>query len=94
MGRVQGEALRAAAERLGWSGDESGIAREFRFPSYEAGVGFALAVALLAQRQNHHPDALSIGWCTVQVRYVTHSQGGVTDLDLQAAEAVNQLATA
>jgi 4a-hydroxytetrahydrobiopterin dehydratase len=73
----------------GWSGSDSGITRSFSFSSYEAGVAFAVQVALLAQRADHHPDALSIGWKTVTVTYVTHSAGGVTDLDLNAAQSVN-----
>lgn len=72
-----------------WSGNEQGISREFAFDSYEAGVAFALRVALMAQKVDHHPDELTIGWKKVRVTYVTHSAGGVTDKDLQAARSVN-----
>lgn len=73
----------------GWSGSERGITRRFGFGSYPAGVAFAVQVALLAQRADHHPDALTIGWKTVTVTYVTHSAGGVTERDLKAAQSVN-----
>ncbi|WP_027481978.1 4a-hydroxytetrahydrobiopterin dehydratase [Deinococcus pimensis] len=75
----------------GWTGDTSGISREFDFPSYADGAAFALRVALLAEKTDHHPDALTISWKKVRVTYVTHSRGGVTDLDLKAARAVNDL---
>ncbi len=41
------DALAAAlADLPGWAGDSNGIRREFRFGSYEAGVAFAVRVAL------------------------------------------------
>lgn len=73
----------------GWSGDRTGITRTFSFDSYGAGVAFAVRVALLAERADHHPDALTIGWKKVTVTYVTHSAGGVTHKDLEAAARVN-----
>lgn len=75
----------------GWSGDASGISREFTFSSYAAGVAFAVRVALLAEKRDHHPDALTIAWKKVRVTFVTHSAGGVTDKDVRAAEEVNAL---
>ena len=76
----------------GWSGDPHGITRSFAFDSYGAGVAFAMRVALIAERADHHPDALTIGWKKVTVTYVTHSAGGVTRKDLEAARAVNAIA--
>ena len=75
----------------GWSGDATGISREFSFGSYAAGAAFALRVALLAEKRDHHPDALTIAWKKVRVTYVTHSADGVTDKDVRAAEEVNAL---
>ena len=74
-----------------WQGDDTGISRTFTFQSYADGVAFAMKVALLAEKTNHHPDALAIGWKKVTVVYVTHDAGGVTDLDLQAARKVDGL---
>jgi 4a-hydroxytetrahydrobiopterin dehydratase len=86
--------LDAALESLPhWTGDPHGIRREVRFASYEAGVAFAVRVALYAQRVDHHPDLL-IGWCRVEVRYVTHDAGGVTARDVDAARAVDAMVVA
>lgn len=86
--------LRAELSHLaGWSGDLTGISCEYRFASYEAGVAFAMHVALIAQRMDHHPD-LTIGWQKVLVCYTTHDAGGVTRRDLQAAKAVAAVAPA
>jgi len=85
------DALTAALTQLpGWTGDAAGIRRELRFDSYEAGVAFAVRVALHAQRVDHHPDLL-IGWQRVEVSYVTHDAGGVTARDIDAAKAVEAM---
>lgn len=87
---LKGEQLQANLPE-GWAGDEGGIWREFGFESYAAGVAFAVRVALLAEKADHHPDALLIGWRKVRVTYLTHSAGGVTDKDFAAARKVNAL---
>lgn len=74
-----------------WTRSEAGITRTFAFPSYSAGVAFAVQVALLAEKQDHHPDALTIGWQRVSITYITHSAGGITQLDLDAAQQVDDL---
>lgn len=85
------DAIRTALATMpGWVGDRAGIRRTFRFDRYEAGVGFATEVFLLAQRLDHHPDVL-VGWCRVEVSFVTHDAGGVTARDLDAARAVDAL---
>lgn len=75
----------------GWALEEGQLARTFSFSSYADGVAFALKVAMLSEKLDHHPDALSIGWKRVRVAYVTHSAGGITDLDFEAASKVSGL---
>lgn len=86
------EQLRASLATLPrWTGDRRGITREIRFASYEAGVAFAMQVALVAQRMDHHPD-ITIGWQRVVVTYTTHDAGGVSARDFDAARAVDAFA--
>lgn len=81
----------ALASLPGWSGDASSISAEYTFSSYEAGVAFAVQVALMAQRANHHPD-LTIGWQRVRVTYTSHNAAGVTRRDVDAARSVLAIA--
>ena len=74
----------------GWWGDDGMLFREFPFGSYGAGVDFALQVAQLAERQNHHPD-IHIFYKRVKLNYFTHDAGGVTGADIEGARAVNAL---
>ena len=75
----------------GWALENDQLARKFSFSSYGAGVAFAVQVALLAEKMDHHPDSLEIGWRSVRVAYVTHSAGGLTALDFEAAGRVSAL---
>lgn len=75
----------------GWALERAQLARTFSFPSYADGVAFAVKVAMLSEKLDHHPDELSITWKKVRVAYVTHSAGGLTDLDFDAALKVSSL---
>jgi 4a-hydroxytetrahydrobiopterin dehydratase len=77
-------------EMAGWHLEDGAIARTFVFPTYADGVAFAVKVALAAERQDHHPDLL-ITYKKVRVAYLTHSEGGVTEKDLEAADRVSRL---
>jgi 4a-hydroxytetrahydrobiopterin dehydratase len=72
----------------GWAVNTGLLERVFTFSSYANGVAFAVKVALLAEKLDHHPDSLEIGWKKVRVAFVTHSAGGLTALDFDAAEKV------
>jgi 4a-hydroxytetrahydrobiopterin dehydratase len=92
MQRLTEDVVRNALVALPrWSGDASAIAATFGFDTYEAGVAFAVQVALIAQRLDHHPE-LTVGWRRVTVTYTTHDAGGVSARDLAAAAAVDAIA--
>lgn len=74
----------------GWARAGDALSRVYSFPDYGAGVGFAVRVALLAERRDHHPDLL-ITWCKVRVSWSTHDAGGITGLDVEMAELCDRL---
>ncbi len=75
-----------------WAVSNGLLERVFECSSYADGVAFAVKVAMLAEKLDHHPDSLEIGWKKVRVAFVTHSAGGLTALDFDAAEKVSGLA--
>jgi 4a-hydroxytetrahydrobiopterin dehydratase len=86
------EALDAlVAELDGWSVANGKLHREFRFADFVEAFGFMARAALVAERMNHHPDWANV-WNTVTVDLVTHSAGGITDLDAELARAMTALA--
>ena len=78
------------AAHPGWErAGEGAIARRYTFPDFAAALAFVVRVGCLAERRDHHPD-VELGWGRARVAWSTHDAGGVTQLDLDAAEATNQ----
>ena len=73
-----------------WRVEGVELVREFRFPSYLAGIEFVRRVADFAEALSHHPD-LYVGWRKVTVRLSTHSAGGLTNLDFELARQITTL---
>lgn len=74
----------------GWARAGEALERAFSFPDYGAGVGFAVRVALAAERRDHHPE-LVISYGKVRVSWSTHDAGGITALDTELAELCDRL---
>jgi 4a-hydroxytetrahydrobiopterin dehydratase len=77
----------------GWSGDTTGIRRTVEAPSFPAGIGLVGRVAEVAEERDHHPD-IDIRWRSVTFALSTHSEGGVTDLDVDLAGTIDAFAAA
>jgi len=73
-----------------WERDGDEIVRTYEFDSYLDGIGFAAGAGGLAERHWHHPE-LRIGWCEVEVRLTTHDAGGITEKDMELADALNDI---
>jgi 4a-hydroxytetrahydrobiopterin dehydratase len=92
--RLSEEARRLILEELpGWSettGREA-IARTFTFRNFSEAFGFMCRVALVAEKNDHHPEWKNV-YKTVEVVLATHDAGGVTRLDIDLAKAMNAIA--
>lgn len=82
-------ALRTLPE---WHRDADALVRTATLPSFPAAIAAVDAVADLAERANHHPD-IDIRWRTLTFRCATHSAGGITDLDVALAQAIDVVLT-
>jgi 4a-hydroxytetrahydrobiopterin dehydratase len=76
-----------------WSGGADGIERTLELPTFRAAVEAISVIADVAEQLDHHPD-MDLRWTKVRVAVVTHSAGGLTDLDLQLARRVDLLVPA
>ena len=61
------------------------------YPDFSEAWAFMSRVALLAEKNNHHPD-WSNSWNKVVIDLVSHDAGGITDQDRQLAEKIDGLA--
>jgi len=76
----------------GWTRHEEdpAIQKTFTFSNFHETMAFVNALAWIAHTMDHHPD-LKVSYKTCEVTFSTHSVGGVTDLDLEAARKANGL---
>jgi 4a-hydroxytetrahydrobiopterin dehydratase len=80
----------AAAQLDGWQRIDGALRRSVTFPSFLDGIEAVRRVAEHAERADHHPD-IDIRWRTVTFALVTHSQGGITDQDVQMAREIERI---
>ena len=66
------------------------IAREFRFRDFSEAFGFMSRVALLAEKQDHHPEWSNV-WNRVEITLSTHDAGGLSRRDIKLAQAIDGL---
>lgn len=74
----------------GWQRKGDEITKLFEHADFVHAMGFVNAVALVAEKANHHPD-IDIRWNKVSLVLSTHSAGGLTDKDFALAEAIDRL---
>ncbi|BBX15319.1 4a-hydroxytetrahydrobiopterin dehydratase [Mycolicibacterium duvalii] len=80
----------ALAGLHGWQYSDGALRRSEKFPAFLDGIEAVRRVAEHAEAQDHHPD-IDIRWRTVTFALVTHSEGGVTEKDVQMARAIDGL---
>ncbi|MFM1917569.1 MAG: hypothetical protein RJB01_1084 [Actinomycetota bacterium] len=76
-----------------WQFTGKQLVREATAESFLAGIGWVNQVAQIAETLDHHPD-IDIRWRTVRFMLATHSEGGVTERDLELAEHINRVLAA
>jgi len=92
--RLSAESRKSALKDLpGWkevAGREA-IERTFVFKDFNEAFGFMSRAALVAEKNDHHPEWRNV-YKTVEVVLSTHDAGGVTARDIELAKAMNAIA--
>lgn len=60
-----------------WFISEKVIKKKLKFNSYMDSIKFINEVATKAEELNHHPDMI-VGWCEIEIFFMSHDKGGVT----------------
>jgi 4a-hydroxytetrahydrobiopterin dehydratase len=83
----------ALAKLSGWTEVQGrdAISKKFVFQDFNQAFGFMTRAALVAEKMDHHPEWFNV-YKTVEVTLSTHDAGGVTDLDVTLARAMDKLA--
>lgn len=66
------------------------IQRTFQFGDFSEAWGFMSRVALLADKQDHHPEWFNV-YAKVEITLTTHDAGGLSQRDATMAHAIDSL---
>jgi 4a-hydroxytetrahydrobiopterin dehydratase len=72
------------------SEDGSAISARYELADFAAALRFVNEVGAEAEDMNHHPD-IDIRWNTVTLVLSTHSEGGLTQLDVELGHRIARL---
>ena len=77
----------------GWTevSGRDAITKKFVFKDFNQAFGFMTRAALVAEKMDHHPEWFNV-YKTVEVTLSTHDAGGLTELDVKLAAAMDKLA--
>ncbi len=82
---------RTAQLGKGWERLGDMLVRTWQFASPQRALEFVNQLAQLAARRNHYPDIL-LSYRDVRIELATHSEGGLTDADFDAAHEIDSIA--
>ncbi len=90
---TENELNEALTELDGWQKVEGreAIAKSFKFKDFIAAFGFMTRAALHAEKLDHHPEWFNV-YNRVDVTLATHSENGITELDIKLAHKMNAIA--
>ncbi|MCK2212541.1 4a-hydroxytetrahydrobiopterin dehydratase [Actinomadura sp. ATCC 31491] len=74
-----------------WRREGDEIRRSVTAPDFPTAIRIVDAVAVQAEKLNHHPD-IDIRWRTLHFALTTHDQGGLTGLDFTLAALIDAVA--
>lgn len=75
----------------GWKSEGTAIVRRYEFSNFVEAIAFVRRVAERAEAARHHPD-ITIHYNKVTLELSTHSEGGVTEKDVEAARSFDAAA--
>lgn len=75
----------------GWALHNGKLHREYNFDDFSEAFGFMATCALVAQKQDHHPEWSNV-YNRVVVDLTTHDAGGISELDFALATEMERVA--
>ncbi len=74
-----------------WKEESNKLVKEFKFDDFVGAFGFMTKVAIIAEKQNHHPTWTNT-YNKVKIELSTHDAGNiVTEKDKALAKAIDSL---
>ena len=73
-----------------WVYNNDYLEREIEFSKYLDSIEFLNKVAIIAEKQNHHPK-LTSNFKSLLIQLTTHDAKGISQKDFQLAEAIDTI---
>ena len=73
-----------------WSIKKNQLYKKFIFSNFSDALGFIVQIGIESEKLDHHPT-LSNTYNKVEVYLSTHSIGGLSDLDIQLANNIDNI---
>ncbi|TQJ49675.1 4a-hydroxytetrahydrobiopterin dehydratase [Phycicoccus sp. SLBN-51] len=86
------EVERQLGDLPGWRREGHALVASLEAPDFPTAIRLVDEVAVEAEEMDHHPD-IDIRWRTTHWSLSTHSEGGVTQHDVELAHRVAQAAS-
>lgn len=88
----EAELAAALADLPGWSVQDGKLHKEFKFASFAQAMGWMMAVAIAADKMDHHPEWRNV-YNRVTVDLVTHDLGNaISSWDVTLAQKMEAVA--
>ena len=71
-----------------WRIKEEKLFRVLRFKDFNKAIEFMNQVAITSEAMDHHPEWSNV-YNKVEIYLVTHSEGGITQLDIDLVREIN-----
>ena len=76
----------------GWNVVNEKLSKTFKFSNFIQAFGFMTQVAITSEAMDHHPEWSNV-YNRVEINLVTHSEGGITKLDIELAMKVDSISS-
>jgi 4a-hydroxytetrahydrobiopterin dehydratase len=90
MALLDEKTLAAGLAGLDWERDGALLVKVVKSDDFAGALDYVNRVGALAEQVDHHPD-IDIRWNTVTLRLTSHTAGGLTDMDVALAKAIDGL---
>ena len=73
-----------------WSFDGTYLSRNYKFSNFISAFSFMTAVAIVAEKMDHHPDWSNV-YNSVIIKLNSHDAKGITGLDFELGESIEKI---
>ncbi len=84
------EVHNAIASLNGWKIEKNGIIKNFVFKNFREVLNTMNKIGEVAEEMNHHPEWFNV-YNKLKIRLSTHDKGGITQLDIELAKAIDKI---